>query len=160
MAARTGPRSPAALTWAASAVGIAIVLFGLRGLLTEEPRGAGSALRWLVGAALAIDLLIVPVAAAVGWVGRRTVPDWAWPPLRAALLTSAVLVAFALPLITDQGGTPGNASVRPRPYGSGLALAVAATWAVAAVWAAVARSRAASTWQHAPDADRGGPARR
>jgi hypothetical protein len=61
--------------------------------------------------------------------------------VRAGLLTSAVLIAFALPLVLDQGGTPDNPTVRPRDYETGLLLALAATWTAAGAWLAVAARR-------------------
>jgi hypothetical protein len=120
--------------WVSAAVGAAIVGFGLRGLLVNEPRGAASALRWLVGSALVVDLIVIPALTLIGWVARRMVPTWTWPVVRAALIVSGVLVLFALPLVTDQGGTPGNPTVRPRNYVEGLAVALAWTWAIAAAW--------------------------
>jgi hypothetical protein len=132
---------PGIAFWASAVVGAAIVLFGIRGLLENEPRGAESAIRWFIGGALVLDLIVVPIGAALGWVGRRATPAWAWPAVRAGLLTSAVLIAFALPLVLDQGGTPDNPTVRPRDYETGLLLALAATWTAAGAWLAVAARR-------------------
>jgi hypothetical protein len=137
---------PGIAFWASAAIGAAIVLFGIRGLLENEPRGAPSAIRWFIGGALVLDLIVVPAGAAIGWAARRVVPAWTWPAVRAGLLTSAVLVAFALPLVLDQGGTPDNPTVRPRDYETGLALALVATWLVVGAWLLVRsrRDRAAS----------------
>jgi hypothetical protein len=121
----------------ASMLGAAIVTVGVRGLLVHEPRGAPSAARWLVGSALVLDLLVIPVVGVIGWSVRRVVPSWSWPVVRAALVVSGVLVLVALPLVTDQGGTPGNPTVRPRDYREGLAVALAWTWAIAAAWLTV-----------------------
>lgn len=147
---------PGLAFWVTAVVGAAIVLFGIRGLLENEPRGAASAIRWFVGGALVVDLIVVPLGAAIGWAGRRVLPPWAWPAVRAGLLATAVLVIFALPLVLDQGGTPGNPTVRPRDYETGLLVAVASTWAVVAAVLAIGRARGRRTWQHAADADRGG----
>lgn len=130
--------------WLTAALGAAIVLFGIRGLLENEPRGAESAIRWFIGGALVLDLVVVPLGAVLGLAARRVVPEWAWPVVRAALLTSVVLVAFAAPLVLDQGGQPSNPTVRPRDYTSGLLLSLGATWAIAAVWL-LARRRRRST---------------
>lgn len=127
--------------WIGAAIGAAIVAFGIHGLWVNERAGAPSAARWFIGGALVLDLVVVPLAAAAGWVARRTVPGRAWPVVRAALVTSAILIVVAAPLVTDQGGVPGNATVRPRDYDQGLLVAVGATWAVAAIWLVVLRLR-------------------
>jgi hypothetical protein len=132
------PARPGVAFWASAVIGAAIVLFGIRGLLENEPRGAESAIRWFIGGALVVDLLVVPLGAALGWIGRRAVPTWAWPAVRAGLLTSAVLIAFALPLVLDQGGTPDNPTIRPRDYGTGLTVALVATWLAAGAWLGLA----------------------
>lgn len=119
--------------WVTAALGSAVIAFGAHGLWVEERSGAPSAARWFLGGALAMDLVIVPLAAILGWVVKRTLPAWAWPTVRAALVVSAVLVAFALPLIVEPDGHPANFTSRPRDYGSGLAAFLVATWAVAAV---------------------------
>lgn len=117
--------------WVGMALGGALVAFGAMNLVEVQRARLPSIGRWFLGSALALDLLIVPVGALVGVVLRRVVGRLAWPPVRAALLASAVLVAFALPLILDQGGRPDNASLRPRAYGSGLGWALLAVWVVA-----------------------------
>ena len=138
MAAPTTPHeSPAghlgAGFWVGAVIGGAIVAFGVHGLWVNERSGAISAAQWLVGGALLLDLVVVPVAALVGWATKRVVPRWAWPVARAALLTSAILIVVAAPLVTHQGGVPGNATVRPRDYGAGLAWALGLTWVIAGI---------------------------
>ena len=124
--------------WVTAVVGAAIVVFGIRGLFETEPEGAPSAVRWFVGGALVLDLIVVPLGALAGYVGKRVLPPWAWPVVRAALLVSVALVVFAGPLVLDKGGLPDNPTVRPRDYTTGLAVALGVTWVVAAV-ALVAR---------------------
>ncbi len=140
------PRSePGRLFWVSMAGGGAVTLVGVGGLLTAEGNGLGSFVPWFAGGALLVDLVVVPLAAAVGLLGRRVVPAAAWPAVRGGLIASAALAAFAAPLVLDLGGRPGNASLRPRHYGSGLASALVAVWVVALVAAAaswlVARPR-------------------
>ena len=127
--------------WLGAVVGGAIVAFGVHGLWVSERAGATSAAQWFVGGALALDLLIVPAAAIVGALASRVVPAWAWPIVRAALFTSAILIALAAPLVLHQGGIPGNPTVRPRDYRTGLTAALAVTWATAVVGVALARAR-------------------
>jgi hypothetical protein len=127
--------------WAASAVGAGLIWFGLDYLWEVQRENLRSIATWFVGGALALDLVLVPVAAATGLALRRVVPPWAWPAVRSALLATAVLVGFAYPLVTDQGGQPGNASMRPRDYDRGLLVALVAVWAVAAAVALAVRVR-------------------
>ena len=117
--------------WVAMAVGGAIVAFGARGLLQNGGRGTSSAVRWIVGSALALDLVIVPALALIGFAARRAVPAAAWPTVRAALIASAALIGFSLPLVLDLGGLTSNPSVRPRDYPTGLAIALGVVWLLA-----------------------------
>lgn len=130
--------------WASALVGAAVVAFGVRGLLVEEPRGAASAGRWLIGGALAVDLLLVPVGAAIGWAARRAVPPRAWPAVAGGLFASGVLVLLAAPLVLDLGGVPSNPSIRPRDYGTGLVVALGAVWAIVATMVLVGLRRGRS----------------
>lgn len=135
---------PGAVFWITAAIGAAVVVFGVRGLFENEPRGAASAVRWYIGGALVLDLIVVPLGAVAGAVAKRVVPAWTWPAVRAGLLASVTLIAVAAPLIIEPQGPSSNASVRPRDYEQGLALALAATWVVVAGWLAIARRRGAA----------------
>jgi hypothetical protein len=132
-----GPSRPGLAFWLGALVGGGIVAFAMSGLLENEPRGAASAARWLVGGAIVADLIVIPIAGALGLLTHRWVAPRAWPAVRFGLLTTAVLVGFALPLVLDQGGTPGNPTVRPRNYEVGLAVAIGATWAIVAAVLAI-----------------------
>jgi len=135
-------RPPGMAFWTGMVVGGALVAFGLRNLVAEQREALRSIGTWFVGGALALDLVLVPVAAAIGWAAKRLTPDAAWPAVRAGLLSSVVLVGFALPLVTHQGGKPDNPSLRPRDYGAGLTWSLVAVWAVALLVATVAVIRA------------------
>jgi hypothetical protein len=135
------PPASGAVFWVGAALGAAIVAFGVHGLWTEERRGFASASRWFLGGALAVDLVIVPVGAGLGWLAKRSVAPWAWPWVRATLLTTVLLIAFAAPLVLGQGGSSDNETVRPRDYGSGLLLAIGTTWLLGAVGLAATTAR-------------------
>lgn len=134
--------------WVAMLLGGSVSLAGAIGLFTADGNGLSTFIPWFAGGALLVDLAIVPLAAGMGLLGRRFVPAAAWPPVRAALLASAVLIAFAAPLVIDLGGRPDNASLRPRAYGSGLVSAIAAVWviglAVATITSVASRRRSIS----------------
>ena len=91
--------------------------------------------RWWVTAALVHDLIVAPLAIAVGWVVVRSAPRALKAPLQMALLVSAVLVAVSWPALRGYGRVPSNPTYLPRDYTSGLLISLAAVWAVGAAWA-------------------------
>jgi sterol desaturase/sphingolipid hydroxylase (fatty acid hydroxylase superfamily) len=119
--------------WIGALLGAGLVVFGIHGLWVNERSGFASAARWFVGGALVLDLIVVPLGALAGWAGKKLVPDWTWPVVRAALFASVVLIVVAAPLVLDQGGVPDNPTVRPRDYGTGLLVALIWTWVIAAI---------------------------
>lgn len=139
------PRPGGILFWLSMAVGAAITVYGALNLIDQERRALPSVARWFVGGALLVDLVVVPLGAALGLLAKRVLPALVWPVVRAALLASVVLVVFATPLVLDQGGVPGDPSLRPRDYSAGLAGALVTVWVIAAFVAAtrlaVARRR-------------------
>ncbi len=105
-----------ALRYGVGAVGIAAVLFGLRGLIT-----GGAATNWpqpaiwLVLGVLAHDLILVPTVAAVGWMLARAVPRAVRGVVRGGLLVAAVVTLVALPVLSGKGD-PRNPSLTPLDY--------------------------------------------
>lgn len=156
---RTGPSpegsgqgseaTPGPVFWTAMVVGAAISLFGAVGILTADANALGSFIPWFAGGALLLDLAIVPAAAAIGLLGRKALPAWAWPSVRGGIIVTATLVAFAAPLVLGFGGDASNPTVLPRHYGSGLVSALAVVWigtALAlAIVAVTGRGRRATT---------------
>jgi hypothetical protein len=124
------------------ALGLPIVAFGVRGVLVDAARTHPAELSgWIVGSAVATDLLVVPGAVAVGAVAHRFTPRSWWPTVSAALMVSGALILVGWPFVRGYGRDPANPSLLPRDYAAGLALAVAAAWVVAAAvlaarWAA------------------------
>lgn len=118
------------------ALGLPLVAYGLRGMLVDAERThPGELGRWIVGAAVVHDVLIVPVVLAVGLILRRLCPPKLWPSARWALFTSAVLTALAWPFIRGYGRRSSIPSLLPRNYAAGLLAALAAVWLTAALWA-------------------------
>ncbi len=125
------------LFWAAMSVGAATVAFGTRTLWDLQRRHVANVGRWFLGAALVLDLAVIPVAAALAALVRRACPPRAWPAVRAGLLAAAACLAVGLPLALDLGGNPSNPSARPRAYGWGL---TATLVVIAVITAAAARA--------------------
>lgn len=130
--------TPRSVFWASMAVGGAISLFGAVQLVRAKGNGLSSFIPWFVGGAILLDLAIVPLAAGVGYLTRKVLPGWAWPPVRAGVLITALLVAFAMPLLLGFNATPENPSVQPRNYATGLLAALVLTWVLTAIAVAIA----------------------
>ncbi|KAB2353024.1 hypothetical protein [Actinomadura montaniterrae] len=113
---------------AAYAGGLALIGYGLSGIVADVPVGRWAA--WFAGAAVLHDGVLVPavlVAGAVtGWipVAYRRV-------LRGALLVAACVTAVAIPLVLGYGRRPDVPSQLPLPYGRNLAIVVGVIGAVA-----------------------------
>lgn len=114
-------------------LGLPVLAYGVGGVVVDAARThPGELARWMVGANLANDLLVVPAALVVGRVGRRLTPDRWWPVVRGGLVASGVLVLVAWPFVRGYGRDPANPSLLPRDYGAGLVAALAVVWLVVA----------------------------
>lgn len=141
-AAPAAPPQSTRAFWIAMAVGTPIVAFGIRGaLVNARDVHPGEVARWLVGSAIVHDAVILPLVLAVGLVGRRFVPAWAWPAVRWALMTTGVLVLVSRPFVAGYGYNPGNPTALNRNYGLGVSIALAVVWTAATVWAFLTRRR-------------------
>ena len=115
-------------------LGLPVVAYGVRGALVDaDDTHPAELARWIVGAALVNDLVVVPAVIALGWVARRATPPWAWPPVRTGLTVTGVLGLVAWPFVRGYGRDPTTPSLLARDYGAGLAAAVAVVWLVVAV---------------------------
>lgn len=133
---------PGALAWSAIALGWALVIGAVVGALGDgRLRGVGSWVRWLLGAALVHDLVVLPAVVAVGWALSRFVPP-AWrTPVRIAATVGAIVTATVWPIARRWGARDDNPSILPLPVGRNL-LVLLIVLAVAAVAAgAVAHRR-------------------
>jgi hypothetical protein len=133
--------------WTGLAVGGAVGLFGLAGLLGDAAKTMPAVwLKWLVGLLLVHDFVFAPLVHLVGRGLRDRAPEaWRWP-LQLGLVTSGVLVLVSLPVVVGVGRAtqPGNASVLPGDYPLALSGVLAVVWlGVLALgsWAAVRHRR-------------------
>jgi hypothetical protein len=117
--------------WGGLAVGGAVGLFGLAGLVADAAKTMPLVwLRWLVGLLLVHDLVVAPLVHLIGRRLRDRAPAaWRWP-LQLGLITSGVLVLASLPLLYGVGRNtqPGNTSVLPGDYPLALASVLLAVW--------------------------------
>jgi hypothetical protein len=132
--------------WIGFVIGGAIVAYGIRGVLTA-PGGLRLAdlARWVIGADLVHDFVLVPVAIGIGAVAVRLSPAALRPPLRFGLVASGVVVLLGWAPWRGYGAAlvPDNPTVQPLDYTSAILTVLAVIWLGAAGWAlARARSRA------------------
>jgi hypothetical protein len=135
--ARRGP-----LFWGSAAGGWALILWGVRGALHHDLHTRpGQLVRFLLGGALAHDLLLAPAVLLIGTLIARTVRGRWRAPLQAALFISGTVVLFAFPLVRGYGRIHRNPTSLPHDYGANVAVVLAVVAAGAAVAALVSASR-------------------
>jgi hypothetical protein len=135
----SAPRNGRAF-WIALPVGAALMAFGAIGLLGDSSLSASTDVAvWLVGADVAHDFVLAPVACLVGAAVARFLPCWCRAPVQAALLTTGVLLIVVYPALRGFGRdtVPDNPSVQPLDYTTSTLTALAIVWAAAAAWAVV-----------------------
>ncbi len=131
---------PAALFWGLTAVGAVVGGFGLYGMWVH--RGAGildvrwrPMLTWLLGALIAHDLIVAPLALVVGRGLRRVRPRVLRAPLQAGLAVTALVTLLAYPLLRGYGVRQGDPSRLPLDYATGYGAVLAVIWTGCIVWA-------------------------
>ena len=126
--------------WIALPIGGALMAFGIAGIVGDK--GIATSLgvaAWLVGADVAHDFVVAPLACLIGAVVARALPGWCRAPVQAALLTTGVLLIIVFPALRGYGHdqVPDNSSVQPLDYTTATLTALAIVWAGAAAWSAV-----------------------
>jgi hypothetical protein len=123
--------------WIAAALGIGIMAFGGRGILTHA-RGTHppAFAAWLVGADVVHDLLLAPAVLLVGALLARTVPHRWWPPVRAGAMATAVVLAVAWAPLRGYGRATavGNETVQPLDYSTAVLTVLAVVWSGVGLW--------------------------
>lgn len=127
------------LFWMSAAIGWGVIAYGLRGLLQHhvDTRPANLA-RFVVGGALAHDLLFAPLVLVAGVVAVAVFrgPQRAWA--QAALIISGCVALFSYPLVRDYAKVLHNPSSLPHNYTANAGLTVGVVCAVALAGAFVA----------------------
>ena len=128
------PRPAGPRFWITAAVGWAVIVWGLIGILSNslDTRPANLA-RFVVGGALLHDLLVAPLAVLAGVLVARAVRGRARGPVQAALVVSAIVALFSWPLVRAYGLAANNPTSLPHNYGRNLLVVLGAVWAVTAV---------------------------
>ncbi len=135
------PREHGPAFWIAFVVGSGIMAFGVRGMLTNAAAAdPATVFGWIVGGDLLHDFFLVPLVLITGAVLVRIVPEPWRTPVRAGLISSALLVAIAWPALRGYGRVrvPDNHSVQPLDYGTAVFTVLAVVWlGVACCWCCV-----------------------
>ena len=130
--------------WCSLAVGGAVTVYGLHGLLGALNGITGRQfLQWFVGADIAHDAIVAPAACTVGFLIARLVPPAARVHVRAAVFASAIVIAIAWAPLHGYGhaNAAGNSSVEPLNYATAVPTVLVAVWAFAGGWFAVTALR-------------------
>lgn len=107
--------------------------FGFYGvsLLLDMPRPDQlSIVFWLAGGLIAHDAIFAPACIALGYGGKKVLPERWWPPVLIAASASLIVLILSLPVVLPRSAekTPDNATILDRPYGVSVAIALALIW--------------------------------
>jgi hypothetical protein len=119
---------------------LAIAFGGLQVLLNWEAASPFGLAAFLVAVVILDDLILLPLALAVGWVVRRTLPVAARMPAQVALVVLAGIMLVGLPFALSPARNGESATLLTEPYWRNLGL-LTASLAVLVVIAALVRSR-------------------
>ena len=137
MSAPSGRRHGGPAFWLALGPGWLVIAWAIRGVWRQRggtvPRGFA---HWFLGAGLVHDLLWLPAVLVVAVATRRLPAAIRWP-VQAGLAGTAVLTAFAWPLLRGYAKRPSNPSVLPLAYGTAFATVLALVWGAVALAVAV-----------------------
>ncbi len=136
-AAPTPPTERAGVTfWIAFVIGAGVMAYGIRGLVTDLEDSSVEVAKWVIGADLLHDLVLAPIAVAVGWTINRIVPSRWRAPLQAGLAATGVTLLLGWPGWRGYGRhlVPDNPSVQPLDYTTAILTVLAVIWTAALIW--------------------------
>lgn len=121
------------------ALGLLITGYGVA-LLMDEPRAIMLRIvLWSLVGVVVHDLVFAPLCVALGFAGRRIIPQKWLGPVAVAALCSVVLVMLAVPVFDKPGMRPDNLTVLDRDYHAGLWISLAIVWACVPLYLLAAR---------------------
>lgn len=71
---------------------------------------------WLAGGILLHDAVLAPAVVGIGWAAARLLPGHFRSSSATAFLVWGTLTVAFLPVLTGQGGKPGNDTILGKPY--------------------------------------------
>ena len=111
--------------------GCLALLYALQGAVSSRDMRFAY-IRFLSLVPIGHELILVPLAIAVGVLIGRFVPVTIRAVVQAALFISAAIVVVALPGVLGHGRSPDLPSALPRDYTRGMLILLAAVWISAA----------------------------
>jgi hypothetical protein len=105
-----------ALRAALISIGVGCGLWGLwlmRDFTGEQLRSTGI---WLAAGVVVHDALLAPLVVLVGVAASRVLPGRLRAPAAIAFLVWATLTVAFFPVLSGEGGKPGNDTILGRPY--------------------------------------------
>lgn len=123
-------------------VGAAFAAFGVFTLITAaDDTNPPAAVRWLLALVVLHDLVLVPFVLLVSTAVRRLLPRRLSRRVNGAMLVSGAVGLVAWPLVRGYGRSPGNPSILPRDYGTGLLVTLALIWGTTVLLVLLDRQR-------------------
>lgn len=121
------------------AAGIAVGAYGALLLLDDPPVVLVRIAVWAAAGVILHDFVFAPLCAALGFAGRRLLPQPWRTPVAVAALCSVVLALLAIPVYDKPGARPDNPTVLDRDYVTGLWIALAVVWVCVPLYLLAAR---------------------
>jgi MFS family permease len=147
--------------WVTAAVGWLVIAIGVRGVVLHHVDTRPRSLAFfVVGGALAHDLLFAPLVVAAGVLVARLLPRRGRGIVQAALIVAGVVALFAYPLVRGFAHATHNPTSLPHDYAANLAMVVAAVWSVAAIGGLLGWRRASRRNRHPSPSAEPGPSER
>ncbi|HZA09467.1 hypothetical protein [Mycobacterium sp.] len=84
---------------------------------------------WALAGVVLHDLVFAPLCVALGFAGRRLIPQRWWAPVAIAAFCTVVLIMLAIPVFDKPGMRPDNLTVLDRNYHAGLWISLGVVWA-------------------------------
>jgi hypothetical protein len=120
--------------------GIGLGAYGVSLLWEFDPKTLMNIGIWVAAGILLHDALFAPICVALGFAGRRLLPENWVGPVAVGSVTSVALILISVPVLFRGGAVAGNSSILDRDYPGGLSLALALVW-VLVIAAVVTRYR-------------------
>jgi hypothetical protein len=128
--------------WGSAVAGWVLILWGVRGALQHHvDTRPGQLGRFLLGGALAHDLVLAPLVIIIGVLLARSVHGRWRAPIQAGLFICATLILFAYPQVRGYGRVLANPTSLPHNYAANLAVVLAAVTAAVTIGALISASR-------------------
>lgn len=124
------------------AMGLAVLVWGLRLLLGLDRNDLLDAGLWLAGGVVVHDFVLAPLVVLVGYVVARLLPTWARAAVTAAVVVLAMLTLSALPVLGRFGAKADDPYLLNRQYLAWWCVVAASLVLGACVGALLARRRA------------------